>query len=152
MAASRGDAHRIVVGADGSASAGVALRWAVQQAELTGGSVDAVTAWQYPAAYGGYGMAPFGSSDEFDFASWAEKALAEQVAAAVPGDSTVRVRTQVAEGSPARVLLAASEGADLLVVGSRGHGGFAEALLGSVAQHCIHHARCPVVVIRGQSA
>ncbi len=59
MAASRGDAHRIVVGADGSASAGVALLWAVQQAELTGGSVDAVTAWQYPAAYGGYGMAPF---------------------------------------------------------------------------------------------
>lgn len=60
------------------------------------------------------------------------------------------VRTQVAEGNPARVLLSAAAGADLLVVGSRGHGGFTEALLGSVGQHCAHHARCPVVVIRGQ--
>jgi nucleotide-binding universal stress UspA family protein len=60
------------------------------------------------------------------------------------------VRARVAEGDPAQVLLGASDGADLLVVGSRGHGGFTEALLGSVSQHCVHHAHCPVVVIRGQ--
>jgi nucleotide-binding universal stress UspA family protein len=52
----------------------------------------------------------------------------------------------------AQVLLDASAGADLLVVGSRGHGGFVEALLGSVSQHMVHHAACPVVVVRGSLA
>jgi nucleotide-binding universal stress UspA family protein len=139
---------RIVAGVDGSASAREALRWAIRQAELTSASVDAVTAWEYPAAYGGYGMAPVGVADDVDFAGFAEKTVTEEVAAAAGPDSPVAVRTQVAEGSPAGVLLAAAEGADLLVVGSRGHGGFAEALLGSVGQHCVHHARCPVVVVR----
>jgi nucleotide-binding universal stress UspA family protein len=143
-----GTAPRIVVGVDGSSSARSALRWAIRQAELTGGSVDAVIAWQYPASYAGFGMAPVGVSD-FDFGSWAEKTLANEVAEAV-GARTVDVRTQATEGSPARVLLDTADGADLLVVGSRGHGGFAEALLGSVGQHCVHHARCPVVVIRGE--
>ena len=148
MAASSGKAPRIVAGVDGSSSARSALRWAVRQAKLTGGSVDAVIAWHFPASYGGYGMAPFGEGDG-DFESWAAKTAADEVAA-VAGDSAVEVRTQVTEGYPARVLLDAANGADLLVVGSRGHGGFAEALLGSVSQHCVHHARCPVVVIRGE--
>ena len=60
------------------------------------------------------------------------------------------MRARAVEGNAAQVLLDASDGADLLVVGSRGHGGFTEALLGSVSQHCVHHAHCPVVVIRGQ--
>jgi nucleotide-binding universal stress UspA family protein len=60
------------------------------------------------------------------------------------------VRALVVEGNPAQVLLDASDDADLLVAGSRGHGGFTEALLGSVSQHCVHHAHCPVAVIRGQ--
>ena len=60
------------------------------------------------------------------------------------------MHARVVEGNPAQVLIDASDGADLLVVGSRGHGGFTEALLGSVSQHCVHHAHCPVVVIRGQ--
>ena len=147
MPATGGKAPRIVAGVDGSASARSALRWALRQAELTGGSVDAVIAWHYPASYGGYGMVPFGSGDG-NFDSWAEKSLADEVAA-VAGDSSVPVRTQVTEGNPAQVLLDAADGADLLVVGCRGHGGFTEALLGSVSQHCVHHARCPVVVVRG---
>ena len=65
--------------------------------------------------------------------------------------SDVSMRSHVVEGNPARVLLDAVAGADLLVVGSRGHGGFAEALLGSVSQHCVQHAGCPVVVIRSQT-
>src|SRR5580693_7006852 len=73
---------RIVAGVDGSASAREALRWAIRQAELTSASVDAVTAWEYPAAYGGYGMAPVGVADDVDFAGFAEKTVTEEVAAA----------------------------------------------------------------------
>ena len=58
------------------------------------------------------------------------------------------VRTQVVHGHPAQVLLDVADGADLLVVGGRGHGSFASALLGSVSQHCVHHARGPVLVVR----
>jgi nucleotide-binding universal stress UspA family protein len=54
----------------------------------------------------------------------------------------------VVQGHPAQVLLDASAGAELLVIGSRGHGGFVGAMLGSVGQHCVHHATCPVVIIR----
>jgi nucleotide-binding universal stress UspA family protein len=142
--------HRMVAGVDGSPSSMSALRWAVRQADLTGTAVDAVIAWNYPAGAGGYGWAPTGSEGSFDFQESAEKTLADAVSSAVDLGSDVEIRSLVVEGLPAQVLLDASDGADLLVVGSRGHGGFAEALLGSVSQHCVHHAHCPVVVIRGQ--
>jgi nucleotide-binding universal stress UspA family protein len=141
---------RIVVGADGSPSSVSALRWAIRQAELTGAAVDAVIAWHYPVPTGGYGWAPTGMATSFDFEENADKVLAEAISTACGPGSSVPVRARVVEGNPAQVLLDASDGADLLVVGSRGHGGFTEALLGSVSQHCVHHARCPVVVIRGQ--
>jgi len=141
---------RIVVGADGSPSSTSALRWAIRQAGLTGAAVDAVIVWHYPAAAGGYGWAPTGLEGSFDFRENAEKVLADAISTAVDPGSGVPVRAQVVEGTPAQVLLDACDGADLLVVGSRGHGGFTEALLGSVSQHCVHHARCPVVVLRGQ--
>lgn len=142
--------HRIVAGVDGSPSSMTALRWAVRQAGLTGAAVDAVTAWNYPANAGGYGWAPTGMEGSFDVQENAEKTLADAISSTVDPGSTVEIRSLVVEGIPAQVLLDASDGADLLVVGSRGHGGFAEALLGSVSQHCVHHAHCPVVVIRGQ--
>jgi nucleotide-binding universal stress UspA family protein len=142
---------RIVAGVDGSPSSVSALRWAVRQAGLTGAAVDAVIAWHYPVvAAGAYGAAPMVTAGGFDFTENAEKVLADAISAAVDPASGVPVRGHTAEGNPAQVLLDASDGADLLVVGSRGHGGFAEALLGSVGQHCVHHAHCPVVVIRGQ--
>jgi nucleotide-binding universal stress UspA family protein len=141
---------RIVAGVDGSPSSVSALRWAVQQAGLTGATVDAVIAWRYPVSAGGYGWAPTGMGTAFDFKEDAEKVLAGAIGTACAPGSGVLVRARVAEGNAAQVLLDASDGADLLVVGSRGHGGFTEALLGSVSQHCVHHARCPVVVIRGQ--
>src|ERR1700761_9182199 len=141
---------RIVVGVDGSPSSIGALRWAIRQAELTGADVEAVIAWHYPIATGGYGFAPTGMATSFDFKENAEKVLAEAISTACGPGGSVPVHPRVIEGNPAQVLLDASDGADLLVVGSRGHGGFTEALLGSVGQHCVHHARCPVVVIRGQ--
>jgi nucleotide-binding universal stress UspA family protein len=141
---------RIVAGVDGSPSSISALRWAVRQAALTGAAVDAVMAWHYPAAAAGYGWAPAGMEGSFDFTENAAKVLADAIGAAVDPGSGVPVHARVFEGDPARALLDACDGADLLVVGSRGHGGFAEALLGSVSQHCVHHAQCPVVVIRGK--
>jgi nucleotide-binding universal stress UspA family protein len=78
----------------------------------------------------------------------ARQAVSEAVASVAEDATAVKVRPKVVEGNPAQVLLDESTGADLLVVGNRGHGGFVEALLGSTGQHCVHHATCPVVVIR----
>jgi nucleotide-binding universal stress UspA family protein len=140
------DGGRIVAGVDGSASSLAALRWAIRQAELTGSSVDAVIAWEPPAASGlGWGVAMV---DDTDYPELAAKTVTEAISMVADPASQVRVHPMVAEGNAAQVLLHASAGADLLVVGSRGHGGFASALLGSVSQHCTHHAHCPVVVIR----
>lgn len=137
-------AARIVVGVDGSEPSKAALRWATRQAVLTGGVVEAVTAWQYPAWYG---AGPIAAG--FDFADNATKILTQAIDDAFGSDRPVGIRPRVVYGHPASVLLDAAHGADLLVVGNRGHGGFTEALLGSVSQHVVQHAECPVVVIRG---
>jgi nucleotide-binding universal stress UspA family protein len=141
---------RIVAGVDGSDSSLSALRWAIRQAGLTGATVEAVAAWHYPVASGGYGWAPVSTDQAFNFKEITEKVLADAISSTLDPGSEVRLRAQVIEGNPAQVLLDAAAGADLLVLGSRGHGGFTEALLGSVSQHCVHHAPCPVVIIRGK--
>jgi nucleotide-binding universal stress UspA family protein len=138
------DGHRIVVGVDGSDSSKAALAWAVRQARLTGAAVDAVIAWEFPAT----GAYPMPSVAEIDFEEIAAEMIADAVAEASAMAGPVKITSKVVEGNAAQVLLHESAGADLLVVGSRGHGGFTEALLGSVGQHCVHHATCPVVVIR----
>jgi len=138
--------HRIVVGIDGSPSSREALCWAVRQAALTGSVVDAVIAWHDPSSYDGYGWLIADTS----YAEVAAKTLSETVDSVVTAGSGVTVRQRIMEGHPAQVLLDAADSADLLVVGSRGHGGFARMLLGSVSQHCVQHSPCPVLVIRGQ--
>jgi nucleotide-binding universal stress UspA family protein len=145
-----GQEPRIVTGVDGSDSSLSALRWAIRQAGLTGAAVDAVAAWHFPAAAASYGYVPVGTGEDNDFKEITEKVLADAISSTLDPGSDVRVRSHVIEGNAAQVLIDASDGAELLVVGSRGHGGFTEALLGSVSQHCVHFARCPVVVIRGQ--
>jgi nucleotide-binding universal stress UspA family protein len=139
---------RIVVGVDGSPSSKAALAWAVRQSQLTGASVEAVIAWQYPVLAGGMAFAPLWVLEGSDLSVLAENVLTDAVEETVASDDRVRIRSTVREGDAARVLLETANGADLLVVGSRGHGGLAEALLGSVSQHCVHHARCPVVIVR----
>lgn len=139
---------RIVAGVDGSPSSLAALQWAVRQAGLTGGSVQAVIAWQFPAAVGGYAWAPVAVLESTDYEEIAQKVVADAIAAVDPAGRDVPISTRVREGNAAQVLIDAAADADLLVVGSRGHGGFAGALLGSVSQHCVHHAPCPVAVIR----
>ena len=140
---------RIVAGLDGSESSASALRWAIRQAALTGAAVDAVIAWHYPdLASSGMAVGAVEPTYGF-FRENAEKIAADAVSSTVDPASDVPVSARVAQGHAAQVLLDASAGASLLVVGSRGHGGFTEALLGSVSQHCVQHALCPVVVVRG---
>jgi nucleotide-binding universal stress UspA family protein len=139
---------RIVVGVDNAASSKAALSWAVRQAALTGAEVDAVTAWQIQAAYGyGYGYAVGGDAVP-DLEELARQMLNEAIAAVADQAPGVVIHAVVAQDNAARALLDAAKGAELLVVGSRGHAGFTEALLGSVGQYCVHHAECPVVVVR----
>ena len=143
MNGSGGDEARIVVGIDGSAGSKEALRWAAQQAKSTGAALEVVIAWHYPVFYG---WAP--GPQDFDFGDAAEQALTGAIDEVLGSDRPARLRTRVTEGNAAQVLVDASADADLLVVGSRGYGGFADALLGSVSTYCVHHARCPVTVIR----
>lgn len=147
MSAERSEgALRIVVAVDGSAPSVAALRWAVRQAGLTGGTVDAVTAWQYPVSAGGLGWAPTSGLDNTDYAELSAKTLNAAVAEVSP-PASVQLRELVVEGNPAQVILDTARGADLLVVGNRGHGEFTDALIGSVSNRCVHHATCPVVVL-----
>lgn len=135
---------RIVVGVDGSGSSLDALRWASAQAELTGADLDVVMTWEYPTAYGW--AAPY--PENFDPESDTRKLLAETVRDVLGEHPPVGVHTHVIEGHPAPSLIDAARGAQLLVVGSRGHGAFAGMLLGSVSEHCVSHSECPVVVVR----
>lgn len=145
MSGSEGRASRIVVGVDGSDGALAALRWAVEEAELRGAALDAVTAWHIPYAAGSPAIGLVIDPDE-------ERAYAAEQLEEVIGATGVRAGMQVnrvvVEGGAARALIETAAGADLLVVGSRGRGGFKGLLLGSVSQQCIQHAPCPVVVVR----
>jgi nucleotide-binding universal stress UspA family protein len=141
--------YRIVVGVDGSPGSMEALNWAVCEAGQHVASVHAVMAWEYPQAYAvnvwGLGMDP--TLDAQAGLASAAAAEAARVAGAAGDAQDVVVTSEAVEGHPAVALLQASEVADLLVVGSRGHGGFVGALLGSVSQHVVCHAGCPVVVV-----
>jgi nucleotide-binding universal stress UspA family protein len=86
--------------------------------------------------------------DEPGFDVLAETELAEAISEVAGPDPDVTINPVVVKGWPAEVLLNAAEGADLLVVGSRGRGGFASVMLGSVSQNCAHHATCPLLIIR----
>lgn len=130
----------VVVGLDGSPSSIAALEWAMQYAERTGAEVLAVTAWHTPTN-------TMWAIDASDLQSSARQILDDALKAARAEHPGLRISGSVEEGLAAPVLLAAATTADLLVVGSRGHGAFTGMLLGSVSMHCVHHARCPVVVV-----
>lgn len=136
--------HRVVVGVDGSDASLEALRWAGRLCAGTGAEITAVMCWAYPtnAGLGGY------TPPEWDPAADAALALTIAIKAVFGDDAPPRLITLVREGSPAQVLVELSDGADLLVLGTRGHGGVAGLLLGSVSTHCAEHARCPVTVTR----
>jgi nucleotide-binding universal stress UspA family protein len=135
---------RIVAGVDGSPSSLEALRWATRQAALTGAELEAVTAWHFPPVYGGYPIVADGDW-EANAGVILETAIQEAL-----GEAPAGLSRHVVHGHPAPVLLAAAAGAELLVLGTRGHGGFAGLLLGSVSEHLVAHAPCAVVVVRGR--
>jgi nucleotide-binding universal stress UspA family protein len=132
----------VVVGVDGSDASRAALAWAGRNARLTWAILHAVTAWQYPAELA-FGVV---AVPDLDPEGDARRLLKEAVDEVLEGPEPVAVRTSVVHGSPGLALEQLAGTADLLVVGSRGHGRLAGMLLGSVSEHCVHHARCPVVV------
>jgi nucleotide-binding universal stress UspA family protein len=136
----------VVVGVDGSEGSVEALRFALEEARIRGADLKAVNAWHIPPAVYGAGWAP-ASVDLDEYRKLAESALEKSLEDAGAAGSGVTVTSVLQEGQPADVLCAEAETADLLVVGSRGLGGFRGLLLGSVSQQCAHHARCPVVVV-----
>ena len=137
----------IVVGVDGSESAQAALRFALDEARLRGAAVRAVIVWQVPtAAFGGAFVPP--ADDLVDeVATGARRTLERALTEAGDRAADVRVESVVRSGAPALQLLEEADDADLLVLGSRGLGGFRGLLLGSVGQQCSHHAPCPVVIV-----
>jgi nucleotide-binding universal stress UspA family protein len=131
----------IVVGVDGSECGTKALRWAEEYARLRGVSLLLVTAWQWPTSYG-TPLTSVGFDPEGDAKRTVEDALS--TVTLPPG----QVRTLVKQGHAGSVLVHAAAGALLLVVGTRGHGAFAGALLGSTGNYCVHHASGPVTIVR----
>ncbi|WP_112140609.1 universal stress protein [Glycomyces dulcitolivorans] len=148
MDVSESKPDRIVVGVDGSAASLRALEWALREAALTGAVIEAVHAWEVPAQYG-TGMMVLPSGEEFETA--AKESLARSIEQAAGSDPGVEIEQNAVAGHAAKVLIDAADGAALLVVGSRGHGGFVGTLVGSVSQYCVSHAPCPVVVVRDLS-
>lgn len=137
-------APRVVVGVDGSPSSHTAMRWAIGYAQLIGGTVDAVGAWEVPMMYG-WSAPPVDTTLDAEVS----RRKFEQELDEVLGDGQpVEVRRELILGNPADVLIEAARGAAALLVASRGHGTFARALRGSVSQRCAAHAPCPVVIVR----
>ncbi|MBR7827142.1 universal stress protein [Actinospica sp. MGRD01-02] len=135
----------IVVGVDGAASSREALRWAARQARLTKAELHAIRAWDFPVTYG---WTP--DYSDVDLAAQAHQDLAMTITQVLGDLPDVPIVVRVEQGPATAVLVEASRGADLLVVGSRGHGAFDGMLLGSVSQHCAQHAVCPVVIVPPQ--
>jgi nucleotide-binding universal stress UspA family protein len=140
---------QIIVGVDGSDNSRAALRWAYDEAAHHGASLNAVMVSHAPPLpmqppYGSLPPEGYESQPARDAVDMLERLTADLDAR----KPAVDVRNSTHQGNPAKVLIELSGSADLLVVGSRGHGGFAGMLLGSVSQHLVAHAACPVVVVR----
>ena len=137
---------RVVVGIDGSEQSKQALRWAAHFAAGAHVGIDVISTWQYPTNFG-WSVVP----NDWHPARDTEKATTEVVDEVFGADRPTGLNIIVGEGHPATVLIEKSHSALMVVVGSRGHGGFAGLLLGSVSAAVAEHAACPVVVVHGDA-
>jgi nucleotide-binding universal stress UspA family protein len=146
--ASDGEAQQVVVvGVDGSDESVAALSWAGHYAAATGAALQALHIWHYPTSAGlPPGVTPESVTDEVKANQ--RKELDESIAKAHL-DPAAHVEARIAYGHPAQVLIDESQNASLIVLGYKGHGGFTGMLTGSVSLQVVHHAGCPVVVVRG---
>lgn len=138
---------RVVVGVDGSDHGTLALHWAIDEARRRGAVLQIVHAWRYPYIGADVGFAA--SPAVLEGVEANARTIVDDAAAVASGAGVEDVETTLVSGPSAGILLDAANGADLLVVGSRGRGGFTGLLLGSVSQQCAHHAPCPVVIVPG---
>jgi nucleotide-binding universal stress UspA family protein len=137
----------IVIGVDGSETANEALAVAAQEARLHGARLRIVVVWQLSSLVYGSGYAAL-DEGTFDAVRDRAQSIADKAVATVAGLApAVECEAAVLEGQPAEALLGAAEDADLIVVGSRGLGGFKRLMLGSVSDQVVHHAPCPVLVV-----
>ena len=144
--------NRIVVGIDGSPESKETLLWAVAEAKLRGAALRVVHAWAFPYIAAGPGLDPMLDGQMIDDARRSAEELVERELSELGDEAAgVDIERTVVEGAAAPALIEAAEGSDLLVVGSRGHGGFSGLLLGSVSQQCSHHAPCPLVIVRART-
>ena len=134
--------HRIVVGVDGSPSSIAALRYAERLAEALNVTAEAITTWEVMA------RPDYAAPDVPSRLARARSILDDAVGEAFPAGVPEGLSMSTSTGPPAERLIEQSEHAGMLVLGTRGHGGFAGLLLGSVSMECVAHARCPVLIVR----
>ena len=150
---------RIVVGVDGSDGSRRALLWAAEEATLRGASLEVIHTYEHHLAWQGYGTDESMSAAAVEAirqeiesaareAAKHAQALVDQMVEGLDGPEVTGMAVE--SSRPADTLIEHSKGADLLVVGSRGRGGFKSLMLGSVSQQCAQHAECPVVIIRSK--
>lgn len=133
----------VIVGIDGADDSVRALRWAAEHARAVGAPLQVLSAFEVPTQFGPYGMA--GWENPTDLEKRAREVLSDTVQSTLGEDA--QVIEHVVRRHPAQALVEMSDQAQLIVMGSRGRGGFAGLLLGSVSQYVVAHARCPVVVM-----
>jgi nucleotide-binding universal stress UspA family protein len=145
------EGSRVVVGVDGSEPSKHALRWAQFMARASASALEVVAAWQPYTDYGWAGAGWSTMPTDWNPAHDAEEALTATIEEVFGDQHPVGLKLTVREGNAAQVLLEVSAAAWMLVVGSRGHGGFTGLLLGSVSAACTEHATCPVLVLHGDT-
>jgi nucleotide-binding universal stress UspA family protein len=161
----------VVVGIDGSEGSSKALAWAAQEARMRGATLRVVHAWRIRRLSSTSYLQASTPGEESGVSAWdeeayeeyrsqvssvsdnepgeAEDSVAAQVSAVLGGTPDVPLERHIIQGKAAQVILEAATDADLVVVGSRGRGGFSGLLLGSVSSQVAHHAHCPVTIVHG---
>ena len=134
---------KIVVGVDGSAASKRALAWAADQAKATGDELEIVTSWEIPTSVGWAPVFPV----DYDPQTLAGRVLDEAIRSALGADPDIPLERVVEEGHPAPVLIAASSGADLVVMGRRGRNEPKDLVIGSVSDRVARHVKVPILLV-----